>query len=113
MKAKKLAFPFISFSESGLFNGLQPIQIKKCRPQYLQSVSAISSFRDPDKSDEQEQDSTHSEFKQNNVCPRPAGDDFWAGSTSFHRWRWWPSQGDAVRTGAAETKADQAGRAPV
>jgi hypothetical protein len=29
MKAKTLSFPFISFSESGLFNGLQAIQIKK------------------------------------------------------------------------------------
>jgi hypothetical protein len=29
MKAKVLSFPFIYFSESGLFNGLQPIQIKK------------------------------------------------------------------------------------
>jgi hypothetical protein len=29
MKAKQLSFVFISFSESGLFNGLQPIQIKK------------------------------------------------------------------------------------
>jgi hypothetical protein len=28
MKAKVLSFPFIYFSESGLFNGLQPIQIK-------------------------------------------------------------------------------------
>jgi hypothetical protein len=29
MKEKKLSFPFISFSESGLFSGLRPIQIKK------------------------------------------------------------------------------------
>jgi hypothetical protein len=29
MKAKLLSFPFISFSESGLFKGLRPIQIKK------------------------------------------------------------------------------------
>src|ERR1700677_3505354 len=29
MKAKLLSFPFICFSESGLFNGLRPIQIKK------------------------------------------------------------------------------------
>jgi hypothetical protein len=29
MKANFLSFPFICFSESGLFNGLQPIQIKK------------------------------------------------------------------------------------
>jgi hypothetical protein len=29
MKGNLLLFPFISFSESGLFNGLQSIQIKK------------------------------------------------------------------------------------
>jgi hypothetical protein len=29
MKAKLLTFPFISFSESGLFKGLRAIQIKK------------------------------------------------------------------------------------
>jgi len=29
MKAKVLSFVFISFSESGLFNGLHPIQIQK------------------------------------------------------------------------------------
>src|ERR1700679_805904 len=29
VKANFLSFPFIYFSESGLFNGLQPIQIKK------------------------------------------------------------------------------------
>jgi hypothetical protein len=29
IKGKTLAFPFISFSESGLFKGLQQIQIKK------------------------------------------------------------------------------------
>jgi ABC-type taurine transport system substrate-binding protein len=29
IRGKTLAFPFISFSESGLFNGLQRIQIKK------------------------------------------------------------------------------------
>ena len=29
MKAKLLSFPFIFFSESGLFKGLRPIQIKK------------------------------------------------------------------------------------
>jgi hypothetical protein len=29
IKGKRLSFPFIYFSESGLFNGLQPIQIKK------------------------------------------------------------------------------------
>jgi hypothetical protein len=29
MKGELLSFPFIYFSESGLFNGLQPIQIKK------------------------------------------------------------------------------------
>jgi hypothetical protein len=28
MKAKLLSFVFMSFSESGLFNGLRPIQIK-------------------------------------------------------------------------------------
>jgi hypothetical protein len=28
MKEKSLSFPFISFSESGLFNDLRPIQIK-------------------------------------------------------------------------------------
>ena len=32
MKTKLLSFPFICFSESGLFNGLQPIQIKKSFP---------------------------------------------------------------------------------
>jgi hypothetical protein len=32
MKGKVLSFPFISFSESGLFNGLRPIQIKKIFP---------------------------------------------------------------------------------
>jgi hypothetical protein len=32
MKANFLSFPFICFSESGLFNGLQPIQIKKTFP---------------------------------------------------------------------------------
>jgi hypothetical protein len=31
MKGNLLSFPFISFSESGLFNGLRPIQIKKIR----------------------------------------------------------------------------------
>jgi hypothetical protein len=29
MKAKSLSFAFISFSESGLFNGLRAIQIRK------------------------------------------------------------------------------------
>src|ERR1700722_10434239 len=29
MKGNFLSFPFISFLESGLFNGLRPIQIKK------------------------------------------------------------------------------------
>jgi hypothetical protein len=32
MKGKVLSFPFIYFSESGLFNGLRPIQIKKLSP---------------------------------------------------------------------------------
>jgi hypothetical protein len=32
---------------------------------------------------------------------------------SFHRWRWWPGQGDAIWTGAAAAKAGQAERAPV
>jgi hypothetical protein len=32
MKAESLLFVFIYFSESGLFNGLQPIQIKKSFP---------------------------------------------------------------------------------
>jgi hypothetical protein len=32
MKGKKLSFPFICFFESGLFNGLRPIQIKKIAP---------------------------------------------------------------------------------
>jgi hypothetical protein len=32
MKAKALSFVFISFSESGLFNALQPIQIKNFFP---------------------------------------------------------------------------------
>jgi hypothetical protein len=32
MKGKLLLFPFISFAESGLFNELRPIQIKKFSP---------------------------------------------------------------------------------
>src|SRR5271169_4345848 len=32
MQAKKLAFPWIPLAESGLFNGLQRIQIKKSFP---------------------------------------------------------------------------------
>jgi hypothetical protein len=32
MKGKVLSFPFIYFSESGLFNGLQAIQMKKFLP---------------------------------------------------------------------------------
>src|ERR1700677_5345992 len=32
MKAKLLSFPFISFSESGLFKGLRRIQIKNLLP---------------------------------------------------------------------------------
>jgi hypothetical protein len=35
MKAKLLSFIFIYFSESGLFNGLRPIQIKKSVPRFL------------------------------------------------------------------------------
>src|SRR3984885_8016305 len=33
MKAKMLAFAFICFLESGLFNGLRPIQVKKVTAQ--------------------------------------------------------------------------------
>jgi hypothetical protein len=40
LKAKSLLFPFISFSESGLFNGLQPIQIKKSFPSFLRIPQA-------------------------------------------------------------------------
>jgi hypothetical protein len=32
MKAKRLSFAFICFLESGLFNELRPIQIKKLLP---------------------------------------------------------------------------------
>jgi hypothetical protein len=34
MKAKSLSFAFIYFLESGLFNGLWPIQIKKSFPPF-------------------------------------------------------------------------------
>jgi hypothetical protein len=40
MKAKVLSFVFITFSESGLFNGLRPIQIQK-----IVSFSKLSTSR--------------------------------------------------------------------
>jgi hypothetical protein len=43
MQGKELAFPWIPLVESGLFNGLQRIQIKKSHgPGFLQFVSAIA-----------------------------------------------------------------------
>jgi hypothetical protein len=47
MKAKLLSFAFISFSESSLFNGLWPIQIKKIPPPVsgcIQGVFQTCSF---------------------------------------------------------------------
>jgi hypothetical protein len=50
MKGKLLSFPFKSFSESRLFNGLRPIQIKKFPPlspvvrDGLESISATFAF---------------------------------------------------------------------
>jgi hypothetical protein len=82
MQGKELAFPWIPLVESGLFNGLQRIQIKKSRgPRFLQFVSAIAScprspdsLGDPDQSGEQQQYSTHSDFRKDNVRARaPAG----------------------------------------
>jgi len=78
MQGKKLAFPWIPLVESGLFNGLQRIQIKKSRgPGFLQFVSAIApcprspdSPDNPDQPGEQEQDSTHSDFRKDNVRAR-------------------------------------------
>jgi hypothetical protein len=78
IQAKKLAFPWISLVESGLFNGLQRIQIKKSRgPRFLQFVSAIAScprspdsLGDPDQSGKQQQYSTHSDFRKDNLRPR-------------------------------------------
>jgi hypothetical protein len=43
-----LSSPFISFSESGLFNGLQPIQTKKFfRPPFLVPLFSKLAFRIP------------------------------------------------------------------
>ena len=64
--------------ESGLFNGLQRIQTKKSHgPRFLQFVSAIApcprspdSLGDPDQSGEQQQYSTHSDFRKDDVCAR-------------------------------------------
>ena len=43
MQGKELAFPWIPLVESGLFNGLQRIQIRKSHgPGFLQFVSAIA-----------------------------------------------------------------------
>jgi hypothetical protein len=80
MQGKKLAFPWIPLAESGLFNGLQRIQIKKSRgPRFLQFVSAIAScprspdsLGDPDQSGEQQQYSTHSDFRKGNARNRGA-----------------------------------------
>jgi hypothetical protein len=51
MQVKSLAFPFIPFSELGLFNGLQAIQIKKsasaptrvpgCGPERLKRIAKL------------------------------------------------------------------------
>jgi hypothetical protein len=41
MKAKLLSFPFICFSESGLFNGLQSIQIKKILRYTVAKISQV------------------------------------------------------------------------
>jgi hypothetical protein len=88
IQAKKLAFPWIPLAESGLFNGLQRIQIKKSRrPKYLQFVSAISpddprgpdAFGGPDQSAGQQQYSKHSDFRKEDVHPRPKGDGFLSG----------------------------------
>jgi hypothetical protein len=78
IQAKKLAFPWIPLVESGLFNGLQRIQAKKSHgPRFLQFVSAIApcprspdSLGDPDQSGEQQQYSTHSDFRKDNVRAR-------------------------------------------
>jgi len=100
----KLAFPWIPLAESGLFNGLQRIQIKKSRgPRFLQFVSAIAScprspdsLGDPDQSGEQQQYSTHSDFRKDNVRPR-SGRWFMCQPVP-HGWRWWPGRGDGIRT---------------
>src|SRR3984885_531118 len=43
MKGKKLSFPFICFLESGLFNGLRPIQIKiSSQPRAARNVLTLS-----------------------------------------------------------------------
>src|ERR1700677_3615624 len=107
MQGKELAFPWIPLVESGLFNGLQRIQIKKSRgPRFLQFVSAIAlcpgspdSLGDPDQSGEQQQYSTHSDFRKDNV--RDRGDGLRIGSPIPPGWRWWPGRGDGVRTQAA------------
>ena len=41
MKAKVLSFVFITFSESGLFNGLQPIQIQKLFSLFRLNISRV------------------------------------------------------------------------
>jgi hypothetical protein len=45
MKAKVLSFVFMSFSESGLFNGLQPIQIKNS-PSYFSRLISRAGLQD-------------------------------------------------------------------
>jgi hypothetical protein len=75
MQGKKLSFPWILLVESGLFNGLQRIQAKKSHgPRFLHFVSVITpcprspdSLGDPDQSGGQQQYSTHSDFRKDNV----------------------------------------------
>jgi hypothetical protein len=47
MKAKLLSFTFIYFSESGLFKGLQPIQIKKSFPLSHRGSNITTSHSSP------------------------------------------------------------------
>jgi hypothetical protein len=110
MQGKKLSFPWILLVESGLFNGLQRIQAKKSHgPRFLHFVSAITpcpcspdSLGDPDQSGEQQQYSTHSDFRKDNVRPR-SGRWFMCQPVP-HGWRWWPGRGDGIRTQAAAAK---------
>jgi hypothetical protein len=70
MQGKTLAFPWIPLVESGLFNGLQRIQIKnllvqifyKPTPPYSAFSFAARTPGRPGLPGEQENDSTHSDF---------------------------------------------------
>jgi hypothetical protein len=72
-------------------------------PRFLQFVSAIppcprspDSLGDPDQSGEQQQYSTHSDFRKDNVRPRSGQWFMWQPIPPG--WRWWPGRGNGIRT---------------